>query len=156
MRRRGTEEAVSRPPERLGWVELREEKERLALIESKNRGRMDWRWLILKDCRLRIYMNEEEARMEPETAHIASCDLRGSVCCHDASLDRTLVLETGALTAGRRRILTIRAETEDAASAWIVALSQSSMWESVLRAAVCSPPLESHEMSWHSPVFVCG
>lgn len=146
--------AVSRPPERSGWVELREEKERLALIERKSKGRMDWRWLILKDCRLRVYKNEEEARIEPETAHIISCDLRGSVCCHDAVLDRTLSLETGALTSStlQRRVLTIRADTEEATTAWIIALSQSSMWESVLRAAVRSPPLNRRTFTWHCPL----
>jgi hypothetical protein len=155
-RRRAAGGAVSRPPERSGWVELREEKERLAFIESKNKGRMDWRWLVLKDCRLRVYKTEEEARIEPETAHIISCDMRGSVCCHDAVLDRTLSLETGALTSTTRlrRVLTIRADTEEAAAAWIIALSQSSMWESVLRAAVRSPPLNRHtvDLAQSSPV----
>lgn len=51
----GHDMPVARPPRREGWLEVRQEKERLALVERSKNGRMDWRWLVLDSCALHVY-----------------------------------------------------------------------------------------------------
>eukprot|EP00286_Rhodomonas_abbreviata_P012023 CAMPEP_0181331470 /NCGR_PEP_ID=MMETSP1101-20121128/24517_1 /TAXON_ID=46948 /ORGANISM="Rhodomonas abbreviata, Strain Caron Lab Isolate" /LENGTH=312 /DNA_ID=CAMNT_0023440929 /DNA_START=63 /DNA_END=997 /DNA_ORIENTATION=+ len=129
-----------RPPHRDGWIEVHEELQRVALLETATKEFVK-RWAVLRDCWL--YMFEEEQAMTHgrEADHVVSINLRGSLCQRHPTLQRTFSLESSALFTiqGQRHVYLLRTSAEHEVEQWLGDINRSAIWDMVLRAAASNP-----------------
>lgn len=92
----GRKKAKMRAPQREGWLEVYEELTRVAFLET-DRKEYTRKWVLLRDCWLYLYNNQEDVMKGRDAESVMSIDLRGSLCQRQPRLERTLYLESSAL-----------------------------------------------------------
>ena len=92
----GRKRTKMRAPQREGWLEVYEEKTRVAFLET-DRREYSRKWVLLRDCWLYLYTNQEDVMRGRDAESVMSIDLRGSLCQRQPRLERTFFLESSAL-----------------------------------------------------------
>ena len=151
------------PPSREGPLEFFEEKQRVRWFESIA-VTFETRWVVLKDCVLAVYEDEEVALLNDQSESMLSIQLNGCICQRHSSFERTLVLENSAISTllGTHRKILLRAETENEIGTWWQLINESSLWDVALRAAASLPAAKkkkkkvkhrdktSHNQTWET------
>eukprot|EP00291_Cryptomonas_curvata_P019427 CAMPEP_0172165454 /NCGR_PEP_ID=MMETSP1050-20130122/8422_1 /TAXON_ID=233186 /ORGANISM="Cryptomonas curvata, Strain CCAP979/52" /LENGTH=199 /DNA_ID=CAMNT_0012835929 /DNA_START=16 /DNA_END=612 /DNA_ORIENTATION=+ len=134
-------------PSREGYIEFFEEV-RSIVTQVPWLGQAPWlkrepeftrRWIIIRDCWMYSLENEKDKANVGEQVAGHTYDLRGSVCEPDAVYERTLRVETQAISLfasdmRSRHVLFLRVQSEHEIRLWKESIDCSSMWDVVLRA----------------------
>ena len=113
-----------RAPQREGWLEVYQEVVHVAYLETDKQV-YKRKWVMLRDCWLYLYDNQDHVTLGRDAPSVVSIDLRGAVCNRELELERTFYLESSYLYSvqGLKHKIHCRTAAEEDIQVWSAVMS---------------------------------
>ena len=113
-----------RAPQREGWLEVYQEMVHVAYLETDKQV-YKRKWVMLRDCWLYLYDNQDHVTLGRDAPSVVSIDLRGAVCNRELELERTFYLESSYLYSvqGLKHKIHCRTAAEEDIQVWSAVMS---------------------------------